>query len=754
MNRTARRDLVVAATLVTLTTALGSTAVGPASAASPGSWTSVQPGATPTGCDGVRATVALDADGTPTLAASWDCKQALLPAPIGLVTSSTDFSTGLDFVSRTDRAVDETYRTTTGNARVRTRTATETRLVFAKGSARITVHVRTSPDGVALRYELPTGATVLREATSFELPTDAQLSRSTFGAAHEALYSTSAVSAVATGEYGMDLFGQLADGARVLLSESGVDGGYSGGRFTHTQGDGRFTVKLADAQVVRAAAFTTPWRVATIGSTATVVESTLEDDVAPASKIADTSWIKPGVAAWPWFDGTKATQHDLGRLKTWADYASSQGWPYLLVDDGWKGVTWMPDLVSYAGARGVRIMLWYHWQDLDTAAKRQAEFSRLDDWGVVGVKMDFMGSEAQARQQWYDEALADAAAHHLMVDLHGARLPVGVYRTWPNVLTSEAVRGEEYSTGRTVGHVTAVPFTRGALGAADYSPMSFQRSNPDSDGAELALGVLYESALMLPGGRVSDYQARPEAQRWMRELPTAWDETRFVQGDPVSGAVIARRDGDRWFVGAITGGGAGTIAYPTAFLGSGSWHAEITTDGTDGLVRTSRVIQAGDTLSVPTVAHGGHAVKLTRVAALPAGYRTIAQADGTGAVAVQGAATGCNVPVVGAAGDGSAGRTFELRPLGDGYVRIVNRGSGEDVVVLGASRGAGARIVQCVYAAGEKTNDEWLVEDAGNGRVRFANRYSGLYLTGAPAQGGQFEQRPLDGSARQLFTVS
>ncbi|MFB7673346.1 glycoside hydrolase family 97 catalytic domain-containing protein [Kitasatospora purpeofusca] len=751
MHRSTGRRAVVTATLLALTAGLTSATTGPAAAA-PGSWTSVQPGASPGGCDGVRATVALDGDGTPTLAAGWNCRPVLSPAPIGLVTAATDFSTGLTFVGRTDRAVTETYTTVSGNSRTRTRTATETGLVLAKGTARITVHVRTSADGVALRYELPGGATVLREATSFELPADAQLTREVFWDAHENTYSTSAVSAVPDGEYGMSMFGQLANGARVLLSESGVDGGWSGGRFTHTRGDGRFTVKLADAQVVRTGAFTTPWRVAAIGSTATVVESTLEDDVAPASKVADTSWIEPGIAAWPWFDGTRATQKDLGKLKGWADYASSQGWPYLLVDDGWKGVTWMPDLVSYARARGVKIMLWYHWQDLDTAAKRATEFGRLNQWGVVGVKMDFMGSESQARQRWYDEALADAAAHRLMVDLHGARLPVGVNRTWPNVLTSEAVRGEEYSASRPIGHVTAVPFTRGALGAADYSPMSFQRANPDSDAAELALGVLYESALMLPGGRVADYRARPEAQRWMRELPTVWDETRFVQGDPVGGAVVARRNGDRWFVGAITGGGAGTVAYPTAFLGGGTWHAEITTDGPDGLVRTSRVIRAGDTLSVPNVARGGHAVKLTKVPALPTGYRTVTLAGGSDALAVDGPA-GCGVPVVRAAGDGSDARSFELEPLGDGYVRIVNRGSGEDVVVRGASRDAGGKVVQCAYATGEKTNDEWLAEDAGNGRIRLGNRYSGLYLTASGTAGGQFEQRPLDGSGAQLFTV-
>ncbi|MGW0864889.1 glycoside hydrolase family 97 catalytic domain-containing protein [Streptomyces sp. NPDC002611] len=751
---THRRELVIAATALAMTAGLVTATAGPTSASARNSWTSVQPGAGPTGCQGVRATVELDGSGNPSLRASWNCEQVLRPAPIGLVTGDTDFGSGLHFVSRADKKITQTYRTTVGNSRVRKRTATETRLVFAKGGERITVTVRTSADGVALRYEVPSGATVLREATSFELPADAQLSHDTFSSAHEALYRTSAVSAVPTGEYGMSMFGSLANGARVLLSESGVDGGYSGGRFTHERGTGRFTVKLADARVVRDSAFATPWRVAAIGSTETVVESTLEDDVAPSSKVTDTSWIKPGVAAWPWFDGKHATQRDLAKLKGWADYASTQGWSYLLVDDGWKGVTWMPELVEYAKARGVRIVLWYHWKDLDTESERRAEFSRIGDWGVAGVKMDFMGSESQERHRWYDEALADAAEAELVVDLHGSRLPVGVHRTWPHVLTTEAVRGEEYNTGRTIGHVTAVPFTRGALGSADYSPMSFQRANPNSDGAELALGVLYESGLMLPGSRVSDYRARPEAQRWLRQLPTVWDETAFVQGDPVGGAVIARRAGDRWFVGAITGGGAGTLTYPTAFLGGGRWHAEITTDGPDGLVRSSRIIRAGDSLEVPAVARGGHAVKLTKVAASPSGYRTFTPVGGDDVMAVEGGAAGRGARIVRAPGDGSAGRRFRLAPVGDGHVRIVSEGSGEDVVVQGASRDAGAKVVQCEYAQGPKTNDEWLAEDAGRGRVRFVNRYSGLYLTSGSTRGDQFTQRPFDGSDRQMFTLS
>jgi hypothetical protein len=751
-----RRIVLTAMAATTVGAATAATITARASAAAAGSWTSVQPGVPSSGCDGVRATVALDANGALTLEATWDCQQVLAPAPIGLVTAEADYTTGLEFVSRGDETISFTYEVVAGKSRVRERTATETRLVFAKDSAEITVFVRTSADGVALRYELPSGATVLGEATSFELPADAQLSCMPFANEHEYLYATSAVSAVPGGEYSMSMFAQLADGASVLLAESGVDGGYSGGRFAHDEGTGRFTVTLADAEIQHTEPFATAWRVAVIGTTATVVESTLVDDVAVPSQVTDTSWIRPGVSAWPWFDGMHETQRDLEKLKQWADYAASQGWPYLLVDDGWiEAPEIIPELVAYAGERGVLIMLWYHWRDLDTADKRADQFTTITEWGVVGVKMDFMGSEEQAIHQWYDAALADARDYQLMVDLHGSRLPVGVHRTWPHVLTSEAIRGEESGPNRNIEHVAAIPFTRGAIGPTDYSPMSFQMSNPNSDGAELALGVVLDSGILLPGSTIPDYEARPEAQRWLRTLPAVWDETRYVSGDPLTGAVIARRDGDRWFVGSLRRGDAGTTSYPTDFLGStGTWHAEITTDGPDGLVRTSQVISAGDPLSVEEVADGGHAVKLTRAPSVPEGYHQLTVAGSDHVVGVEGGSDANDAKIVRSPGSDSPHQRFEFTPVAGGYTRLVNEGSGRDVVIDSASRDAGAKVIQYEYATGSDTNDEWLLEDAGEGRIRLANRFSGLYLTAGDAEGTQCEQRPYDGGDHQTFTIS
>ena len=395
----------------------------------------------------------------------------------------------------------------------------------------------------------------------------------------------------------------------MLLSESDVDGRYSGAKLSHTTGTGRFSVTLADGQVAVGNGFVSPWRTAIIGTPATVVESTLNDDVAPASKIADTTWIRPGVSAWSWLDGYNTTQQSLTRQKEYVDYAASQGWEYVIVDDGWNIVTWMPELVSYAKARNVRIILWYRYTDVDTDAERTTQFSRIAGWGVSGVKLDFMESDSQARYRWYDATLAAAAQYKLVVDFHGSTIPHGIQRTWPNVLTMEAVRGEEYGS-RGLAHVTTLPFTRNAVGSMDYTAMTFQRSQPNSQAAELGLGVVYESALQVFGGSISAYQARPQAQRFLRQVPTVWDETRLLSGDPVNGATVARRSGDRWFVGAVLPGAARTVSVPTSFLGSGSWLVETITDGSGGLVRTSRTVSAGTAVSVGIVANGGFAMQL------------------------------------------------------------------------------------------------------------------------------------------------
>jgi alpha-glucosidase len=410
------------------------------------------------------------------------------------------------------------------------------------------------------------------------------------------------------------------DGTYLLVAESGLDGGYSGARLVHTAGSGSYRVQLWDAAVDGAVA--TPWRAMIVGDLATVAESTLIDDLAPPSRVADRSWIHPGPALWTWLAGGRTAGQSLERQKEYVDYAAARGWPYEAVDAGWyfdpeewdvtdpdwQTNSWMPELVRYARERGVKILVWIHFRDLDTPEERAQWLPTLERWGVAGVKIDFMDSESQERLRWYDEILPATAAHHLLVNFHGSNIPKGIHRTWPHVMTMEGVHGGEKSS-LTTSHITALPFTRNVVGSMDYTPMAFQRDatrRPTSDASELALSVVFESGLQNFAGTPESYDARPEARRFLEQVPTVWDETRLLYGRPAEGAVFARRSGDRWFVGGSFSGPARTVRVPLD-IQTGLWLVDLVRDGPAGLVREPRVMRGGEELAVDIPAEGGFA---------------------------------------------------------------------------------------------------------------------------------------------------
>ena len=587
----------------TLLSILGAAALMATAPATANDWTITEPGAAR--CKGVEARLSLSPTGTPSLSAARNCASVLQPAPVGVVTTAADLSSGLRFLGRTDRVLPFRYTTVVGKKRVRSGTARVSRFLFAKGDQRFAIAVRAARDGIAFRYEFPGAVTIEREVSSFAPPAEAPLFLSTYEVKYEKDHFAAASGRLPAGEYSFPVL--LQSGANwVLLSESDVDGRYPGARLVYQPGGGLFRLALADAAVPSTRPLNTPWRTAIIGSLETIVESTLNEDVAPPSKLRDARWVRPGVSGWSWLDGTRTTQTSLVRQKEYVDYTASQGWEYLIVDDGWKTVDWMPELIRYATARGVKIMLWYHYKDVDTDAERAAEFGRIKAWGAAGVKLDFMDSDSRITNQWYDETLRSLAAHKLLANFHGSTLPHGIQRTWPHVVTMEAVKGEE-SNRRRLEHILILPFTRNVVGSMDYTSQSYQRERPHSDAAELALAVVYESGMAVFGGSISAYRARPEAQRFLREVPAAWDDTQLIDGEPGKKVVIARRDGSRWFLGGLAAGDRQTLAVDTNFLGSGRWLVETVTDGDNGLVRSSETVLGGEAIQVPVAANGGFA---------------------------------------------------------------------------------------------------------------------------------------------------
>jgi alpha-glucosidase len=527
--------------------------------------------------------------------------RAVFTSAIGIRTAAADLTRGLRQLSSTTRTVQESYHMTTGKRLDRTVQHTETRISIAgTGNVRFDLVLRVAPDGVAYRYELPAPVDVLSEASAFAMPANANAWLLPYNPQYENNRFRTTASGAAVAEYGNpSLFQSGQDW--VLLTESNVDGRYSGSSLRHT-GNGVYQVQLKDTRV--AGAQRTAWRTAIIGDLATVTESTLVDDLADSSKITDTSWIRPGKVAWSWLS-EHSSPSDFNRQKAYVDFAARNGWPYVLVDEGWSD-KWVPELARYSRAKGVDILLWFHWTRLDTPAERQSLLPLVKSWGVKGIKVDFMESDSQARYQFYDALLADAAQQKLMVNFHGSTIPHGLARTWPNVMSMEAVHGAEQLPPPDGDPIQ--PFTRNVVGSMDYTPVSLEVGpRVTSIAHEIALPVVFESGWTHFADKPEAYDHFPEALRFLDQVPTVWDQTELVSGSPGDTAVFARRSGDRWFVGGIAVGAARTMTAPLSFLGTGNWLVETVRDGvgrTD-VVRTASTRTSADVLSAAVPANGG-----------------------------------------------------------------------------------------------------------------------------------------------------
>ena len=321
----------------------------------------------------------------------------------------------------------------------------------------------------------------------------------------------------------------------------------------------------------------TPWRVVIVGSLADVVESTLVTDVAEPCLLEDTSWIHPGVVSWVYWAYNHGS-NDYNIIRKYVDMAATLHLPYVLIDAEWDEMTdgkTIEDAVAYARQQGIRPLIWYNssvgWIDgapgpkfrLNKPEDREREFAWCEKIGVAGVKIDFFSGDNQMNMDYCIDLLESAARHHLLVNFHGATIPRGWQRTYPNLLSTEGVYGAEWYnnvptfTNRAASHNATLPFTRNVIGPMDYTPCAFsdsQHPHITSHAHELALTVLFESGLQHLADRPESFLAQPQAvQDFLGRLPAAWDETRYVSGYPGQNAVLARRSGNRWFVAGING---------------------------------------------------------------------------------------------------------------------------------------------------------------------------------------------------------
>lgn len=540
---------------------------------------------------------------------------------------------------------------------------------------------RAYDDGVAFRYVLPKawGAFDLEaENTSFHFPNDATVWAANYEgyvSSQEEEFKRMKLSELVPGRiYGCPLLVEIAPSLWVACTEADLTD-WAGMYFTPGEtGSNAVRTSLSprpdDTNVVvrSIAPRNSPWRVILVGDhPGAFIESDILENLNPPATF-NASWVKPGKSAWDkWWSGGYAPElsfkpgMDTATMKYFIDLAAEMGWQYQIVDEGWYGAafadgarntTWaahpnssitnivpgldLHGLIAYAKQKGVKLIVWLHWGHVNE--QMDVAFPLYEKWGIAGVKIDFINRDDQEMVDFYERVAKTAAEHHLLVDFHGAYKPTGWHRTYPNVITREGVLGNEYnkwSTRITPEHTVTLPFTRGMLGGMDFTPGGFRQKTPetfravggDSPGPfvmgtrvhQLAMLVVYESALQVLCDSPYNYHSSPAGTDFLKIVPTTWDDTRVINGEVGNFITVARRSGNEWYVGSMVGAQARTLEIPLSFLGQGKYEAEIWADAyeaadyPDRLMKQTCTVTASDTLTAHLAPAGGYIVRLKPV---------------------------------------------------------------------------------------------------------------------------------------------
>jgi hypothetical protein len=510
---------------------------------------------------------------------------------LGLSRSDQDFSTDLKFLKASKTLlINEQYTALVGKRTNRSNSANETVVSFENpGKAKLNLIIRAYNDGVAFSYEFPEkegSFTVKDEFTAYDIPSSAKRWLEKWNPANEGLYTAMTDDNTQQGWCYPALFNLPENEVWYLIHEADVNRTYCGSKLSNIIDKSFYKITFPDpkdgrgqgeSQPTIALPWKSPWRIIILGSLADIVESTLVDDVCPPSVIKNTDWIKPGLVSWNYWSSNHGTR-DFKIVCDFADLAAIMDWPYTLLDWEWDAMGNggnLEDALSYIQSKGVKPLMWYNSGGPHTGVtatprdrmltheNRVEEFTKLKKLGVAGVKIDFFESEKQDMIKYYLDILDDAAAYQMMVYFHGCLVPRGWARTYPNLMTLEGVRGAEwYNNGPDLTttapeHNTTLPFTRNVIGSMDYTPVTFTNSqNPHitSYGHELALSVVFESGLQHLADRPSGYLELPDAARtFLKEVPNAWDDTKLLQGYPGRDIIIARKKGDSWYIGGLSG---------------------------------------------------------------------------------------------------------------------------------------------------------------------------------------------------------
>jgi hypothetical protein len=612
----------------------------------------------------LRVDFLLRSGGRPAYTVSLAGTTVLEPSALGLVRNDADFTQRLTLreVSAVEPVADD-YELLTAKRRLNHYRANRRSFhLVAPGGQRLDIAFQVSNDGVAFRYGFPEHSeashTIREEASSFRFPAGTRAWLQPMATAksgwmrtnpsYEELYAqdipAGTPSTLGAGWVFPALF--RSGDTWVLLSEAGLGRNYCGARLRHESPDGEYAIGFPDPREtldqlpvnpVSTLPWTTPWRLIAVGDLRTLVESTLGTDLAEPARAPVVPATAPGKASWSWpLLGDDSANYDT--QKQFIDYAARMGWAYCLIDAYWDrliGYERLKDLADYARTRNVGLLLWYnsngHANDapqtpkdrMDNPEARRAEMERLKALGIRGLKIDFFGGDGQPVINYYHDLLEDAARYGLLLNFHGATLPRGWSRTYPHLMTMEAVRGFEFLTfeqrnaDAEPAHVAMLPFTRNIFDPMDFTPVCLHKTGKTvlrtTGGFQLAQAVLFVSGLQHYPDTPEGMALQPDfVQDFLRRVPAVWDDSRFIDGFPGRHVVIARRGGGHWFVAGVNADEAPKeLTLDLSHLDGAAAGGRLITDGTAARFEQKTVaLGAGRTLSLVLPAHGGFVLEL------------------------------------------------------------------------------------------------------------------------------------------------
>ncbi|MBC7586750.1 MAG: glycoside hydrolase family 97 catalytic domain-containing protein [Chitinophagaceae bacterium] len=536
---------------------------------------------------------------------SFNKEVVLKDSKLGIIREDENFTWGLKLIkSSPSILIKDNYTILTAKKKNITYSANKKVMETITASGKkMNIVFQVSNDGVAFKYEFPEQDNTLKkitaEVTSFHFlngtkawlqeKTEAQSGWEHSNPSYEAHYKMD----IATGTPSPSKNGWVypalfkSNDVWVLLSEAALGRTYCCTALKQQSPDNEYSIGFPQAEETikdqplnpeSTLPWQTPWRIVAIGTLKTIMESTLGTDLAFPAKKMDLNFIKPGKSSWSWI--MKKDDSTIYRVqKNYVDYASSMQWQYCLLDANWDtliGYDSVAILSAYAKQKNIGLLLWYNsagaWNTVKyhpkdkllTHESRVKEFARLQAMGIKGIKIDFFGGDGQSFINYYQDILEDAATYHLLVNFHGATLPRGWQRTYPNLMTTEAIYGFEMITFNQKdadiepSHGIMAAMVRNVFDPMDFTPVCLykipKKKRVTTQGYELATAVAYLSGIQhyaeSPEGMT---YVEPSVKACLKEIPSVWDEVKFIDGFPGKLFVVARRAGNKWFVAGLNG---------------------------------------------------------------------------------------------------------------------------------------------------------------------------------------------------------